>query len=199
MSDKLKLPRINHAKLEDKTSFGFWAYLMTDLVLFATLFATYAVLRDSIHTGPSGAEIFNMPFVLTETMILLASSFTMGLAMIAIRRHNKNQALGWLLTTFALGAAFLGMEIYEFGHLVNEGYNWSTSAFLSAFFALVGTHGAHIAIGLIWMFVLMLRLEKRGFNRNTTRRLTLLSLFWHFLDVVWIFIFTFVYLIGVAA
>lgn len=187
----------NHQKHTEKTLFGFWTYLMTDLVLFATLFATYVVLRGNIHDGPAGKDIFDMPFVLTETMILLLSSFTIGLAMLASYRNRVRLTLTFLFITFALGATFLGMEIYEFQHLVHEGYSWQRSAFLSSFFTLIGTHGLHILAGLIWASVLFVQILKRKLTVHTTRRLALFSLFWHFLDIVWIFIFTIVYLQGV--
>lgn len=183
---------------DDKTLFGFWLYIMTDCVLFATLFATYAVLHKHMAGGPSGFELFQMPTVLTETLLLLTSSFTAGLAMLATHRRNKAQTTLWLLVTFALGAAFLAIELNEFHHLASEGNGWSRSAFLSAFFTLVGTHGAHITVGLLWMAALLVKLWQRGFTRPIVRRLVMLSYFWHFLDVVWIFIFTIVYLLGVA-
>lgn len=182
----------------NKTIFGFWVYLMTDLVLFATLFATYAVLHNNTFGGPSGKDIFDMPFVLTETMLLLTSSFTAGLAMLAVYKRRKSLTLTLLGITFLLGATFLGMELYEFNHLVQEGHSWRESAFLSAFFTLVGTHGLHILSGLIWVSVLIAQVIRKGITSHTTRRLTLFSLFWHFLDIVWIFIFTIVYLMGVA-
>lgn len=181
----------------EKSLFGFWVYLMTDLVLFATLFATYVVLRNNTHNGPTSNDIFNMPFVLAETMILLLSSFAVGIAMLAAYKKKLGITLGFLFATFALGAAFLGMELYEFQHLVSEGYSWKESAFLSAFFTLVGTHGLHILVGLIWAATLMIQIAKRKFTTHTIRRLALFSLFWHFLDIVWIFIFTIVYLQGV--
>lgn len=182
----------------DKTIFGFWVYLMTDCLLFASLFATYAVLHNNTFGGPSASELFSLPFVLTETLILLTSSFTAGLAILALKRKKRSQVLAWLAVTFGLGLAFLGMEIYEFRHLVMDGDSWTRSGFLSAFFTLVGTHGAHITAGLIWSLVLMGQLVKSGINSITTQRLTMFSLFWHFLDIVWIFIFTFVYLMGAA-
>lgn len=189
----------HQAHTYDKTYFGFWTYLMTDLVLFATLFATYAVLHDNTWGGPTAGEIFSMPFVLVETMLLLTSSFTVGLAMLAIRSSQKALALAWFIITFLLGAGFLGMELYEFNKLVHEGLAWHANAFMSSFFTLVGTHGAHIAVGLLWMAVMMVKLVKDGATHNNVRRLTLLGLFWHFLDIVWIFIFTFVYLMGAAS
>lgn len=179
-----------------KTLFGFWVYLMTDCILFATLFATYAVLQGNTFGGPNASELFSLPFVLAETLILLTSSFTAGLAMLAAHRGAKNQVLGWFGVTFVLGAAFLAMEFSEFRHLVHEGNSWQRSGFLSAFFTLVGTHGLHIATGLLWMGVLMTQVVRRGLTTHVTRRLTMLGLFWHFLDIIWIFIFTIVYLMG---
>ena len=179
-----------------RKSLGFWIYLMTDCVLFATLFATFAVLRTATAGGPSGADLFDLNFVLIETMLLLTSSFTVGLAMLGAERGYKKQSIVWLMVTFLLGAAFLGMELWEFNHLIQEGHGWQTSAFLSSYFVLVGTHGLHIAVGLIWMLVVIYRLVQRDFKETDVRRLSLLSLFWHFLDIIWIFIFSFVYLIG---
>ena len=181
---------------DSKTIFGFWVYLMTDCVLFATLFATYAVLRNSTFGGPSGSDLFSLPFVLVETLILLASSFTCGLAMLAAHRKDQTKTLLWFGVTFLLGIAFLSLELTEFSHLVNEGNSWTRSAFLSAFFTLVGTHGLHITAGLLWMAVMMFTITKQGLVNSTLRRLTMLSLFWHFLDIIWIFIFTIVYLMG---
>lgn len=180
-----------------KTLLGFWVYLMTDCVLFASLFATYAVLHGGTFGGPTSRDIFDMPFVLTETMLLLTSSFTCGLAVLSARNNSRRSAIGWLVVTMALGAAFLAMELTEFRHLLHENYSWQTSAFLSAFFTLVGTHGLHITIGLIWAVVLLVRLSRQELTTHTVRKLSLFGLFWHFLDVVWIFIFTMVYLMGV--
>lgn len=183
---------------DSKTIFGFWVYLMTDCVLFATLFATYAVLRNSTFGGPSGEELFSLPFVLVETLILLTSSLTAGLAILAAKNNNKRLTFSMLLVTFALGLAFLSLELYEFHKLVEEGHSWRESAFLSAFFTLVATHGAHITCGLIWAGVLMSKLTVAPITPSTLKRLTMWSLFWHFLDIVWIFIFTIVYLMGSA-
>lgn len=185
-----------HHDADTKTTFGFWVYIMTDCVLFATLFATYAVLHNNTFGGPSASELFSMPFVLAETLILLASSFTCGLAMLAVHRRDKAQVVNWLVVTFLLGALFLGMELYEFRELVHEGNGWQRSGFLSAFFTLVGTHGLHITTGLLWIAVLLGQVFRRGLPSATVRRLTLFSLFWHFLDIVWIFIFVIVYLLG---
>jgi cytochrome o ubiquinol oxidase subunit III len=187
-----------HHEDSDKPFFGFWVYLMTDLALFATLFATYAVLRNNTFGGPAGNDIFDMPYVLVETLVLLLSSFTAGLAMIAARAGKKNNTIGLFAVTFLLGLVFIGMEINEFKNLVEEGHSWRESGFLSAFFTLVGTHGIHISAGLIWMAVMIQQVAKKGLKSSVIKRLTLLSMFWHFLDIVWIFIFTIVFLMGVA-
>jgi cytochrome o ubiquinol oxidase subunit 3 len=182
--------------VQGKKTIGFWIYLMTDCVLFASLFATFAVLRNSTYGGPSGADLFDLPFVLVETMALLTSSFTVGLAVLAASRGYRKQTLAWLITTFVLGLTFLTMELTEFAHLVVEGNSWQASAFLSSFFTLVGTHGLHIAVGLLWMIVVSIRLLRFNMKKSDINRLGLLALFWHFLDVIWIFIFSIVYLIG---
>lgn len=182
--------------VDSKTEFGFWTYLMTDSLIFATLFATYAVLHTHVAGGADAKELFSLPFVLVETLILLTSSFTCGLAMLAVHKKNKTKAIAWLTVTFVLGLAFLSMEITEFTHLVQEGSSWRESAFLSSYFTLVGTHGLHILVGLLWIMVMIGQVMYKGLVPSTVRRLTLLSVFWHFLDVVWIFIFTFVYLMG---
>lgn len=183
-------------EVQDKTVFGFWVYIMTDCVLFASLFAIYAVLNNNTFGGPNGRELFSLPYVLAETLILLTSSFTCGLAMLATRQNHKKKVIFWFVITFLLGLAFLAMELTEFRHLVAEGNSWRRSGFLTSYFALVGTHGLHITIGLTWMAVLLFKVIKGGLISSTVRRLTLLSLFWHFLDIIWIFIFTIVYLRG---
>ncbi len=179
-----------------KTTFGFWLYLMTDCVLFATLFATFAVMRASTFGGPDGAELFSLPYVLIETMLLLASSFTCGLALLAAGQHKRDTVVLWFSVTFLLGLLFLGMEVHEFAKLAHEGNSWQRSGFLSAFFTLVGTHGLHITVGLVWIGVMVKKISSKGLTAASIKRLTLLSMFWHFLDIIWIFIFTFVYLIG---
>ncbi len=184
------------ATQDTKTTFGFWVYLMTDCILFATLFATYAVLHNNTFGGPGAGELFDLPFVLAETLILLTSSFTCGLGLLAARNLRRNQTIIWLGITFLLGTAFLYLELSEFTHLVHEGNSWQRSGFLSAFFTLVGTHGLHIATGLLWLIALAVQIFRRGFTQSTLKRITLFSLFWHFLDIVWIFIFTIVYLMG---
>lgn len=182
---------------EDKTLFGFWVYIMTDCVLFASLFATFAVLRPNTFGGPGGEELFSLPFALAETLILLTSSYSMGLAVLAARARDKQMVLRWLAATFVLGALFLGLELHEFAKLAHEGNSWRRSGFLSAFFTLVGTHGLHITTGLIWMATVAYRLYHGSLGKVSLKRLGMLSLFWHFLDIIWIFIFTIVYLFGV--
>lgn len=169
---------------------------MSDCLLFAALFATYAVLRNSTFGGPTEQALFSLPFVLLETMVLLTSSFTSGLAMLAMHRKQKNATLAWLGVTFALGVTFLTLEFSEFSKFLAQGASWQTSGFLSAYFTLIGTHGLHILVGLLWMAVLGIQTWRSGITESQSRRLTLLSLFWHFLDIVWIFIFTIVYLMG---
>ncbi|AAY93964.1 cytochrome o ubiquinol oxidase subunit III [Pseudomonas protegens] len=178
--------------------FGFWVYLMTDCILFATLFASYAVLRDSVAGGPSTMDVFELPYVLAETLLLLLSSITYGFAMLAMNRDQRTQVLRWLGLTALLGLGFVAMEINEFHQLISEGHGPDRSGFLSAFFTLVGTHGLHVACGLVWMAVLMWQVHSRGLGAIQATRLSCLSLFWHFLDVIWICVFTVVYLLGVA-
>jgi len=195
----------NHAVAHDdhehhdtggNTVFGFWLYLMTDCILFACVFATYALLVNHTAGGPSGRDIFELPYVLGETALLLVSSCTYGFAMIAAHRGFKGQTLAWLAATFVLGAGFIGMELNEFHHLIAEGFGPDKSAFLSSFFTLVGMHGLHVTAGLVWMVIMMLQVSKRGLTDRTNTRLMCLSLFWHFLDIVWICVFTIVYLMG---
>lgn len=185
--------------LLNRTSVGFWVYLMTDCLLFASLFATYAVLRNATADGPSGAAIFELPLILASTIILLTSSFACGIALLGLKAKNVRQIVLGLAATYMLGVAFLMIELAEFGKLIAEGHSWQQSAFLSAFFVLVATHGLHIFVGLVWLIVLVVVLARRGITAKFTRQLTLFGLFWHFLDLVWIFIFTFVYLMGVGA
>jgi len=178
----------------EKTELGFWLYLMTDIILFASLFATYMILRPNNAGGPTDAELLDPSFALLETGILLLSSFTCGVAMLALRFKRTSLAVGLLVVTLLLGIGFVSLELYEFINLVKEGHSWQQSAFLSAFFTLVGVHGLHITIGVIWGAVLLSLIRKKGSMVHTLRKMTLFSLFWHFLDLVWIFIFTIVYL-----
>ncbi|CAK9884109.1 MAG: Cytochrome bo(3) ubiquinol oxidase subunit 3 [Candidatus Erwinia impunctatus] len=176
--------------------FGFWIYLMSDCIIFATLFATYGVMVNNTAGGPSGKDIFELPFVLVETALLLLSSITYGFAAISMNKGSKSAVNGWLALTFLFGLGFICMEIYEFHHLIKEGFGPQRSGFLSAFFTLVGTHGLHVASGLIWMLVLMYQIARRGLTETNRTRIQCLSLFWHFLDVIWICVFTIVYLMG---
>lgn len=177
--------------------FGFWIFLITDLILFSVLFATYAILKNRYNGGPTGQELFEVPIFVAETFLLLTSSFTSGLATLALKKGYKQSVVGWLIITMILGLGFIGLEVREFITLVNEGATISTSAFLSAFFVLVGTHGLHVSAGIIWMASATIQLARHGINEVTERKVFIVGLYWHFLDVVWIFIFTVVYLMGV--
>jgi cytochrome o ubiquinol oxidase subunit 3 len=182
---------------QNGTLLGFWLYLMSDCLIFASLFATYGVLGRSYAAGPTGAELFDLPLVAVNTAMLLLSSITYGFAMIAVQNKKLAQVQLWLVITGLFGLAFIGIELYEFRHLIHEGASPQRSAFLSSFFALVGTHGLHVSFGILWLLVLMTQLSKHGLTSENRRRLFCLSMFWHFLDVVWIGVFTFVYLMGV--
>lgn len=177
--------------------FGFWVYLMSDCILFITLFATYAVLSSSHAGGPSGKALFDLQRVFFETIFLLCSSFTCSLSILAVRLENRFYVLSWLAATFILGALFITFELHEFYHLISTGNGPDRSAFLSAFFTLVGTHGLHVLIGLLWIAVMIAQVTKKGLTSNTSIRLFLFNLFWHFLDIIWIFIFSIVYLLGI--
>jgi len=178
------------------TLLGFWIYLMSDALLFAALFATYGVLSTSYAGGPAPRDIFELPLVALNTAILLLSSITYGFAMLAMERDKVRTTQLWLLVTGLLGAAFVGVELYEFGTLIAEGATPQRSGFLSAFFTLVGTHGLHVTVGIVWIIVMLVQLSQRGLHLDNKRRLMCLSMFWHFLDVIWIGVFTFVYLLG---
>jgi cytochrome o ubiquinol oxidase subunit 3 len=182
---------------QNGTLLGFWLYLMSDCLIFACLFATYGVLGRGYAAGPTGADLFDLPLVAINTAMLLLSSITYGFAMIAVQNKKLAQVQLWLVITGLFGLAFIGLELYEFRHLIHEGAGPQRSAFLSSFFALVGTHGLHVSFGILWLLVLMMQLSKHGLTSENRRRLFCLSMFWHFLDVVWIGVFTFVYLMGV--
>lgn len=179
------------------TPLGFWLYLMSDCLIFAVLFATYAVLGGSLAGGPGPRDLFDLGLVALNTAMLLFSSITYGFAMLAMVKLDAQKVLMWLGVTGLFGAAFLAIEIFEFYHLIHEGAGPQRSGFLSAFFALVGTHGLHVTFGIIWLIVLSVQVRTKGLIPANQRRLTCLSMFWHFLDVVWIGVFTFVYLMGV--
>ena len=181
------------------TGFGFYLYLLSDCVLFATLFAAFAVLHRSVADGPTGQQLFDLRNAFIETACLLTSSVTCGMAMLACDRRDRRAAYGALAATFVLGLVFLSMELKEFAHLVSDGAAPNRSAFLSAFFTLVGTHGLHVTAGLAWLVVIIVQLWRKGFSEGVVRRMFCFSLFWHVIDVVWIAVFSFVYLIGSAS
>ncbi len=178
------------------TMLGFWIYLMSDCLIFAMLFATYGVLGGSYAAGPGPKDLFELPLIALNTAMLLFSSITYGFAMLAMEKNRVRQTQAWLLVTGMFGAAFLAIELYEFTHLIHLGATPMRSGFLTAFFSLVGTHGLHVAFGLIWLVTLVVQVGAKGLIPANKRRLMCLSLFWHFLDVIWIGVFTFVYLMG---
>jgi cytochrome o ubiquinol oxidase subunit III len=174
--------------------FGFWLFLLSDVILFAALFATYSVLSGSTADGPTATELFDKRHVFLETMCLLASSATCGFGSLAVNRTDARSMYFWMGITFLLGASFLAMEVREFASMVAAGAGPSHSAFLSAFFTLVGTHGLHVTLGLVWLVVMLLQVATLGFQPMVSRRLFCFGLFWHALDIVWIGVFTIVYL-----
>jgi cytochrome o ubiquinol oxidase subunit III len=182
------------APIETVASFGFWLFLLSDVVMFSGLFAAYAVLADRTAGGPDGLRLFDRSYVLLETACLLFSSFTCGLCTLAVERRSAGATYFWALITFILGAAFLGLELSEFLRMIGEGAAPTRSAFLSAFFTLVGTHGLHVTLGLVWLMAMMAQVATLGFLPIVVRRLFCFTLFWHALDIVWIGVFTIVYL-----
>jgi cytochrome o ubiquinol oxidase subunit III len=176
--------------------YGFWLFVLSDMVLFSALFATYATLVHATDGGPTTNELFNRTLVLIETMALLLSSFVCGLAIIAAKRANLPWTQIWLLLTGLLGLVFISIELYEFTSMVREGAGPQRSAFLSSFFTLVGCHGAHVTAGLLWLGTMMAQVWAKGFQPHILRRLLCFSIFWHALDIIWVAIFTIVYLIG---
>nr|WP_245632891.1 cytochrome (ubi)quinol oxidase subunit III [Alicyclobacillus kakegawensis] len=191
--------RVEHADHPDPNLwiFGFWIFLASDLVLFASLFATYAVLHTHIANGPSARQIFDVTGFTAETLFLLTSSFTCGLATWSMRRGQQGWLKAWLVVTLIFGLLFIGFEVDEFATNSMKGYGMSTSAFLSAFYTLVGTHGCHVSLGICWMVAILIQVFRLGITEVTARKVFVVSLYWHFLDVVWVFIFTVVYLTGV--
>ncbi|MEE7457525.1 cytochrome o ubiquinol oxidase subunit III [Methylorubrum populi] len=182
---------------EGSTMLGFWIYLMSDCLIFAVLFATYAVLGRNYAAGPAPKDLFDLSLVAVNTSMLLFSSITYGFAMLEMAKDNIARTQLWLAVTGLFGAAFVGLELYEFAHLIHEGATPQRSAFLSSFYTLVGTHGLHVTFGIVWLVILMIQVRQRGLIAENQRRLMCLSMFWHFLDVIWIGVFTFVYLMGV--
>lgn len=179
------------------TMLGFWIYLMSDCLIFAVLFATYGVLGRNYAAGPSPKDLFDLNLVALNTSMLLLSSITYGFAMLTMVKKRITATQGWLAVTAMFGLAFVGIELYEFAHMIHEGATPQRSAFLSSFYTLVGTHGLHVSFGLIWLFTLMVQIRRHGLIPANSRRLMCLSMFWHFLDVIWIGVFSFVYLLGV--
>jgi cytochrome o ubiquinol oxidase subunit III len=182
-----------HHDTGGNTVFGFWVYLMSDCLIFATLFATYIVLSGG---GPGPKDLFELSFVAWETTLLLVSSLTFGLGMIAMHKQKVGQMYAWLALTWLLGFGFMCMEVWEFNHLIHQGYGPDHSAFLSAFFALVGTHGLHVTAGLLWLLIMFIQIKQNGLTQTNKTRMACLSLFWHFLDLIWIGVFSVVYLNG---
>jgi cytochrome o ubiquinol oxidase subunit 3 len=188
---------LEEAHPHNGTLLGFWLYLMSDCFIFASLFACNAVLGTSYAGGPTGHDVFDLPGLAVNTALLLISSVTFGFAMLEMARQRKRAVLIWLAVSGLLAAAFVGLEIHEFVTMIAAGAGPDRSAFLSSFFALVGTHGLHVSVGILWLIVLMFQLGKHGFTEANRRRLFCLSMFWHFLDLVWIGVFSYVYLVGV--
>ncbi|ESP93155.1 MULTISPECIES: cytochrome o ubiquinol oxidase subunit III [Pseudoalteromonas] len=187
----------DHHDTGGDTIFGFWIYIMSDCILFATLFATYAVLSGGFAGGPTPKELFDLNLVAVGTAFLLFSSFTFGMAMLQANQRKMKGMITWLVITLLLGLGFLGLELYEFWHFSTLGATPQTSGYWSAFYALVATHGLHVFGGIIWMLVLFVHFKRDGFTEDNLVRLSCLSLFWHFLDIIWICVFSVVYLVGV--
>src|SRR5262245_22782287 len=178
-------------------AFGFWVFLLSDIVMFSALFAAYAVLTHATAGGPTGAQLFNQVSVAIETACLLLSSYTCGMMSVAVSAQRPRETYFFALLTFVLGAAFVGLEVHEFADMIARGAAPQRSAFLSAFFTLVGCHGLHVTAGLIWLGVMMAQVAVRGFRASVQRRLLCFALFWHALDIIWVWLFTALYLIGV--
>ncbi|MGD8587320.1 MAG: cytochrome o ubiquinol oxidase subunit III [Chromatiales bacterium] len=188
---------VGHHDAEESRVFGFWIYILSDLILFSALFATFTVQMHSYAGGATGKDLFDLGYVAVETLLLLLSSAAYGFAMIAVHGDRRDQALRWLCITFLLGLSFVLMEVHEFRNLILEGQGPDRSGFLSAYFTLVGTHGLHVSFGLLWILVMTAQVAFKGLTAPVRGRLQRLSLFWHFLDIVWIGVFSLVYLTGV--
>lgn len=186
----------HHHDADSTDVFGFWLYIMTDCILFGCLFATFIVLNYPGAFGPALKNYVNLRDVLIETFLLLASNFTFCLAMLNLYQKKIRKVQWWLMLTFVFGAAFIAIELTEFSHLAHEGFRWDVNAQASSFFTLVGTHGLHVSFGLLWILIMIIQLPLIGITHIAKRRMTYLGLFWNFLDIVWIFVFTIVYLMG---
>ena len=186
------------ASIDTVVAFGFWIFILSDIIMFAALFAAYAVLSGETAGGPSGADLFSMPRLGSQTAFLLLSSFACGLATLAVIRRNRTGTIAWFLVTAFLGIGFLTLELQEFSSMIAQGAGPQRSAFLSSFFALVGCHGLHVTAGLAWLGTLLFDLWTRGFDDRLVRRLNCFALFWHALDIIWVAIFTNVYLLALA-
>ena len=189
----------HHHDADSADIFGFWIYILSDCILFATIFAAFAVLRQNYFGQVDVLKMTDLSYVFIETIALLTSSFTFGMSILAMYKGKLKTVIRWLMITFMLGAIFIGMELNEFNHLYNEGFGWQANAAMSAFFTLVGTHGLHVSIGLVWIAAIIYQLSHFGLNDVMKRRMTYLGLFWAFLDIIWIFVFTIVYLMGALA
>lgn len=186
-----------HQDPEQLKQFGFWLFMVTDVILFATLFATFVVLRGNVAGGPVGSDLIEINGIIVSTFILLTSSFTSGLALLSMNKGSKQGLIFWLAVSALLGLSFVYLEVTEFIHLVNEGVNIGTSAYWSSFFTLVGAHGLHVSLGIVWITLVIMQIAKRGITPATKRRVNIISLYWHFLDAIWIFVFSIVYLMEV--
>ena len=196
MHNEAILTDTHHHDSDSTDVFGFWIYILTDCIVFGCLFATFLVLNNPGYPGPVLKNYVNLHDVLIETFLLLASNFTFCLAVLNLYQNKLHKAQLWLASTFLLGAGFIWMEVREFIHMANEGFRWDVSGAISSFFALVGTHGLHVSFGLLWIIVMIIQLPLIKENHIKRRRMTYLGLFWNFLDIVWIFVFTIVYLMG---
>lgn len=186
-----------HHDIYSKTVFGFWLYLLTDFMLFATIFATYAVLSPNHFGGPTQKQLFNLDYTTIQTFVLLISTFTVGVGGVYAHRRNKGGTIAFFLISFFLGMIFFWMELHEFSHLIAAGSGWEKSGFASAFFTLLGMFILHLALALLWVIVLLIPVFRSGVSGPSIRRLTCLKMFWQFLNIVWVFIYTTVYLVGI--
>jgi cytochrome o ubiquinol oxidase subunit 3 len=196
MHNNAILAEAHHHDSDSTDVFGFWLYILTDCILFGCLFATFLVLNNPGHIGPALKNHINLQDVLIETFLLLVSNLTFCFAILNLYQDKIRKVQLWLGMTFLLGAGFILFEVTEFVHMANEGFRWDVSGAISSFFTLVGTHGLHVSFGLLWILVMIIQLPLIQLNHVQRRRMTYLGLFWNFLDIVWIFVFTIVYLMG---